>query len=50
MNNHFFYSFQAFDQYLQAKFPTLKRYSGEGAEGMLAFFDLAFQQSVQCMF
>ncbi|UJR09540.1 hypothetical protein I4U23_013777 [Adineta vaga] len=38
---------EAFDQFLQAKFPTLKRYSGEGAEGMMAFFDLAFQQSAQ---
>jgi len=38
---------EAFDQFLQAKFPTLKRYSGEGAEGMLAFFDLIFQQSVE---
>jgi len=44
------YFTQAFDQFLQAKFPTLKRYSGEGSEGMLAFFDLAFQQSAQCMF
>ncbi|CAF0933708.1 unnamed protein product [Adineta steineri] len=38
---------EAFDQFLQAKFPTLKRYSGEGAEGMMAFFDLAFQNSAQ---
>ncbi|CAF3579917.1 unnamed protein product [Rotaria socialis] len=38
---------ETFDQFLQAKFPTLKRYSGEGAEGMMAFFDLAFKHSAQ---
>ncbi|XP_047133166.1 2-oxoadipate dehydrogenase complex component E1 isoform X1 [Hydra vulgaris] len=30
---------QVFENFLGKKFPTLKRYSGEGCESMLAFFD-----------
>uniref|UniRef100_A0A182P7W8 Transketolase-like pyrimidine-binding domain-containing protein n=1 Tax=Anopheles epiroticus TaxID=199890 RepID=A0A182P7W8_9DIPT len=29
---------QAFDQFLAVKFPTVKRYGGEGAESMMAFY------------
>lgn len=35
---------QAFDHFLAAKFSTLKRYGGEGAETMMAFFDEVFSQ------
>jgi len=35
---------QAFDHFLAAKFSTLKRYGGEGAETMMAFFDEVFTQ------
>ena len=30
---------QTFDLFLAKKKPTLKRYGGEGAESMMAFFD-----------
>lgn len=33
---------QAFDNFLATKFPTVKRYGGEGAESMLAFFERIF--------
>eukprot|EP00795_Rhopilema_esculentum_P002591 gene2591-786_t len=36
---------QAFDQFVGKKFMTLKRYSGEGAESMIAFMDEAFASS-----
>ena len=32
------YLFQIFESFLAKKFPTLKRYSGEGAENMQTFF------------
>lgn len=35
---------QAFDHFLATKFSTLKRYGGEGAETMMAFFDEVFSQ------
>ncbi|XP_048586334.1 2-oxoadipate dehydrogenase complex component E1 isoform X2 [Nematostella vectensis] len=36
---------EAFDNFLGRKFMTVKRYSGEGAESMMAFFDEFFLQS-----
>ncbi|XP_072032224.1 2-oxoadipate dehydrogenase complex component E1-like [Amphiura filiformis] len=38
---------QAFDNFLAAKFGTIKRYSGEGAESMMGFFQEVFKQAVQ---
>lgn len=38
---------QAFDNYLAAKFSTVKRYGGEGAESMMAFFLRALQPSTK---
>lgn len=35
----------AFDNFLASKFTTLKRYGGEGAEGMMGFFDEVFSKS-----
>ena len=35
--------FQAFDNFVGKKFMTLKRYSGEGAESMIAFMSEAFE-------
>jgi len=43
-------SYQAFDNFLAKKFPTVKRYGGEGAESMMAFFDELFLQSSRCEF
>jgi len=48
---------QAFDHFMAAKFATVKRYGGEGAETMMAFFDEAFslcagggvEEVVMCM-
>jgi len=37
---------QMFEKYLAKKFPSFKRYSGEGAESMLTFFDELFYSSV----
>lgn len=37
---------QAWDNFLATKFPTVKRYGGEGAESMLAFFRKLFLCSV----
>lgn len=34
---------QAFDNFLATKFPTVKRYGGEGAESMMAFFERIFE-------
>ncbi|XP_073248521.1 2-oxoadipate dehydrogenase complex component E1-like [Porites lutea] len=39
---------QAFDNFLAKKFPTVKRYGGEGAESMMVFFDELFLQSSHC--
>lgn len=36
---------QAWDNFLATKFPTVKRYGGEGAESMLAFFRQLFLSS-----
>lgn len=36
---------QAFDNFLAAKFSTVKRYGGEGAESMMAFFYELFRQA-----
>ncbi|XP_071963051.1 2-oxoadipate dehydrogenase complex component E1-like [Antedon mediterranea] len=36
---------QSFDNFLATKFTTLKRYSGEGAESMIAFFNELFKLS-----
>jgi len=36
---------QTWDQFLATKFPTLKRYGGEGAESMVAFFRCLFMSS-----
>lgn len=33
---------QAFDNFLATKFPSVKRYGGEGAESMMAFFERIF--------
>lgn len=38
---------QAWDNFLATKFPTVKRYGGEGAESMLAFFRQIFLCSVE---
>ncbi|KAK2717942.1 2-oxoadipate dehydrogenase complex component E1-like [Artemia franciscana] len=35
---------QVFDQFLSNKFPTVKRYGGEGAESMMPFFMEIFKQ------
>lgn len=37
---------QAFDQFMTTKFATVKRYGGEGAESMMAFFHQLFTQAV----
>ena len=50
MNFLEFISYQAFDNFLAKKFPTVKRYGGEGAESMMAFFDELFLQSSHCEF
>jgi len=34
---------QAFDNFLAIKFVSLKRYGGEGAESMMAFFHELFK-------
>uniref|UniRef100_T1IGW9 Transketolase-like pyrimidine-binding domain-containing protein n=1 Tax=Strigamia maritima TaxID=126957 RepID=T1IGW9_STRMM len=39
---------QVFDKFLATKFATVKRYGGEGAETMMAFFIELFNQSVEC--
>lgn len=36
---------EVFDKFLGTRFPTLKRYGLEGAEGMLAFFIELFKQN-----
>ena len=36
---------QAFDQFLAIKYVSLKRYGGEGAESMMAFFHEFFRLS-----
>ena len=38
---------QAWDNFLATKFPTVKRYGGEGAESMLAFFRQLFLLSTE---
>ncbi|KAM8705361.1 hypothetical protein ACLKA7_009773 [Drosophila subpalustris] len=38
---------QAWDNFMALKYPTVKRYSGEGAESMLAFFWQLLRDSVQ---
>ncbi|EDW82987.1 uncharacterized protein Dwil_GK22616 [Drosophila willistoni] len=38
---------QAWDNFMALKFPTVKRYGGEGAESMLAFFWQLLRDSVQ---
>jgi probable 2-oxoglutarate dehydrogenase E1 component DHKTD1 len=38
---------QAWDRFLATKFPTVKRYGGEGAESMMAFFKEILECSVQ---
>ncbi|KAH8407072.1 hypothetical protein KR222_005684 [Zaprionus bogoriensis] len=38
---------QAWDNFMALKFPTVKRYSGEGAESMLAFFWQLLRDGVQ---
>lgn len=38
---------QAWDNFLAAKFPTVKRYGGEGAESLLAFFWQLFASGVE---
>ncbi|KAL3287363.1 hypothetical protein HHI36_001837 [Cryptolaemus montrouzieri] len=38
---------QEFDRFLAAKYPGLKRYGGEGAEGMIPFFMELFEFSAQ---
>ena len=50
MNFLEFISYQAFDNFLAKKFQTVKRYGGEGAESMMAFFDELFLQSSHCEF
>lgn len=44
--NHLIKS-QTFDKFLANKFPGLKRYGGEGAESMMAFFSEVFRISAQ---
>ena len=39
---------QAFDVFVANKFTTVKRYSGEGAESMFAFFLEVFAKANQC--
>lgn len=39
------YFVQAFDKFVAKKFITVKRYGGEGAESMMAFFDELFLQA-----
>ena len=41
----YFFILQAFDHFLATKFTTLKRYSGEGGESMMAVFDEIFRKS-----
>lgn len=38
---------QCWDVFLATKFPTVKRYGGEGAESMLAFFRQLFLSSAE---
>lgn len=38
---------QAWDNFMAAKFPTVKRYGGEGAESLMAFFWQLLRNSVQ---
>lgn len=38
---------QAWDNFMATKFPTVKRYGGEGAESLLAFFWQLLRNSVQ---
>ncbi|XP_064622382.1 2-oxoadipate dehydrogenase complex component E1-like [Lineus longissimus] len=38
---------QAYDHFLASKFPTVKRYGGEGAESMMMFFEEVFSASAQ---
>ena len=33
---------------MSKKFPTVKRYGGEGAETMMGFFDETFLQAAKC--
>jgi hypothetical protein len=40
---------QAYDHFLASKFPTVKRYGGEGAESMMTFFDEVFSSAAQGM-
>lgn len=39
---------QAWDQFLATKFPTVKRYGGEGAESMMAFFHQLMLSAAEC--
>jgi probable 2-oxoglutarate dehydrogenase E1 component DHKTD1 len=41
---------EVFDQFLQAKFPNLKRYGLEGGESMLPALDALFASASLCMF
>jgi len=38
---------QAFEHFLQKKYPTLKRYSGEGTESLLPALDTIFSTAAQ---
>lgn len=38
---------QTFDYFMAVKFPTYKRYGGEGAESMMAFFRQLFNSAVE---
>lgn len=39
---------QAWDHFLAKKFPSVKRYGGEGAESMMAFFHQLFESAANC--
>lgn len=41
---------QEFDRFLAAKYPGLKRYGGEGAEGMFPFFMELFRLSAKGLY
>ena len=42
------FSIQALEQYMSVKYTTVKRYGGEGAESMLAFFHQLLTQAAHC--
>ena len=41
-------SCETFDHFLAKKFVNLKRYGGEGAEGMMGFFEETFKMASDC--